>query len=308
MDTQQPLSVVPDPDALFDAEWLAMRAGADAVARSLDLTRLARQYVLDRRKPGVPLRCVDLGCGSGANAAYLTSRLPGPQQWLLLDHDQTLLERAVERSRQWCDEDGAPVQLEARCCDLRALTSAQIEGADLVTTSALIDLVGADWLPKLAHACRHAQAALLVVLSVDGEWRLMASGSSADDPEIDVDDALVRAAFNDHQRRDKGVGGALGPDAVTTFAAVLRDSGFDVHLAASPWRLQLDEPVQRALASALIDGWRDAAMAQCPQAASRIADWHMRRLARVRGGGGVLEVGHVDLLALPAAQAAPRSS
>ena len=307
MNTLTP-SKLPDPDAVFDAEWLALRAGADAAARSLDLTGRVRQWLLERHEPAASFRHVDLGSGSGANAAFLSAHLPGPQQWLLLDHDDTLLARAAERARQWCDEGGALVQVRTRCCDLRALTPALIEGADLVTASALIDLVSADWLPKLASACSSVHAALLVVLSVDGGWGLMVPDSSGDTCETDADDAFVRAAFNDHQRRDKGVGGALGPDAVSTLAAVLRDMGFDVHLAHSPWRLQLADPAQQALALALVDGWRDAATAQCPQAANRIVEWHARRRARFGAGGGVLEVGHVDLLALPRARAVPGAS
>lgn len=76
--------------------------------------------------------------------------------------------------------------------------------------------------------------------------------------------------------------------------------GFAVERAASPWRLELADPAQAALARALIDGWRDAATAQCPQAAARINAWHQRRSAQCDGrGSGQLEVGHLDLFACP---------
>ena len=130
-----------------------------------------------------------------------------------------------------------------------------------------------------------------------------------------ADDDFVRTAFNAHQRRDKGLGAALGPDAAPALATCLEKRGFQVRLALSPWRLRLADPAQAALARALIDGWRDAACAQAPDASARIAAWHARRIAACgpddgsrhgsdRGsnrspGGGTLEVGHIDLFAAP---------
>ncbi|MBP6491035.1 MAG: class I SAM-dependent methyltransferase, partial [Thauera sp.] len=140
--------------------------------------------------------------------------------------------------------------------------------------------------------------ALLITLSVDGSWRFLPRdpASAAADP----DDAFVRDAFNAHQRRDKGLGAALGPAAAPALAELLAAHGFHVETAASPWRLELADPAQAALARALIDGWRDAATAQCSQAAARIAAWRARRRAQCDGRGrGQLEVGHVDLFARP---------
>ncbi len=50
----------------------------------------------------------------------------------------------------------------------------------------------------------------------------------------------VTAAFNRHQRGDKGLGAALGPDAADRAAALFAASGFAVHRAEVHWRLGPD--------------------------------------------------------------------
>lgn len=303
----------PHPEACFDADWLALRAAADRAARAPRLEALAAAWLRARRQrnPEAPLRLVDLGSGSGANPRHLAARLPGPQQWTLIDHDAGLLERARGHCADLRDAEGAALRVDTHCLDLGALdlpvlvagspdTPAPVPnaGADLVCASALLDLMSAAWLAHLADTCAQAGCALLITLSVDGSWRFLprdpASGAA------DPDDAFVRAAFNAHQRRDKGLGGALGPAAAPALAELLAARGFHVETAASPWRLALADPAQAALARALIEGWRDAATAQCPHAAARIAAWHDRRSALCDGRGrGQLEVGHVDLFARP---------
>ena len=304
--------VGPHPDAVFSADWLALRAGPDARARNAGLGTRARQWLLDRgrsRAHGAALHLLDLGCGSGANTAFLAGRLPGPQSWHLLDHDAALLTAAVARTTTLRDADGAALAVHTQCCDLRTLAPAHLASADLVTASALIDLVDAGWLEQLALACAQAGCAVLITLSVDGRWRLLSGEDGAPaQEEVDDDDAFVRAAFNDHQRRDKGVGGALGPDAVAAFATSLRAQEYEVVLAPSPWRLRLADPDELALALALLQGWCDAAQAQCPAETPRITAWHRRRVERLRGACGVLEVGHVDLFAQPGAEARPDAS
>ena len=324
------------PDACFDASWLALRRAADSAARAPELEARAADWLRQRRTvaaPGQPLRLIDLGSGSGANPCHLAPRLPGPQQWTLIDHDGGLLARAQAACAGLRDAEGGSVGVVTRCLDLARIDAHTLAGTDLVCASALLDLVDAAWLEQLADACTAAGSALLVTLSVDGNWRfvpevamakLMAAHSPAraaavqaandaahavanDATATAADDDFVRTAFNAHQRRDKGLGAALGPDAAPALAACLEKRGFQVHLAPSPWRLRLAEPAQAALARALIDGWRDAACAQAPDASARIAAWHARRIAACgsdggpeRGSGGsTLEVGHIDLFATP---------
>ena len=332
------------PDACFDANWLALRRTADSAARAPELEAHAADWLRQRRMataPARPLRLLDLGSGSGANPCHLAPRLPGPQQWTLIDHDGGLLARAQAACAGLHDADGGSVDVITRCLDLARIDAHMLAGADLVCASALLDLVDAAWLDRLADACTAAGSALLVTLSVDGNWRFVPDAASAmaaparaatvqtadeatrsiadavADNTIDpvADDDFVRTAFNAHQRRDKGLGAALGPDAAPALATCLEKRGFQVRLSLSPWRLRLADPAQAALARALIDGWRDAACAQAPDASARIAAWHARRIAACRPddgsrhgsdrgsnrspGGGTLEVGHIDLFAAP---------
>ncbi len=103
-------------------------------------------------------------------------------------------------------------------------------------------------------------------------------------------DAAVIAAFNAHQRGDKGLGPALGPAATAATAAAFRREGFRVETAPSDWRLG---PAASALAAELVAGVAAAAEA----AGTPASDWAQAR----RAAGGGCTVGHRDLLALPPA-------
>ncbi len=305
----------PHPDTVFDTDWLSLRNAADSSARSVALTvRLAAwlaQRAPERRRP---LQLRDLGSGSGANPRYLAPRLPGPQHWRLFDHDARLLKRARQHCLALCDREGQPISTDAELIDLRSVHTALLAHSDLVTASAVLDLVNASWLENFADICLGIGCAVLITLSVDGRWHIdtnwdggAAISSSADadaDPNSDPDDDFVRTAFNEHQRRAKGGAHALGPDAAARLAKLLQARGFEVELAPSPWQLSAAVPDQAALARALISGWRDAAIAQRPQAGARIDNWHQRRQraleqAAQQQGRLSLTLGHLDLLALP---------
>lgn len=284
------------PDARFDIDWLALRAGPDARARDPALTARVREWLRERRRHRARLKLLDLGSGSGANPCFLAAQLPGPQDWTLFDHDRDLLARAAARGAGLRDEAGEGVGIDIVHRDLVRLQAGDLAGYDLVTASALIDLVDAAWLERLAAGCGEAGCALLITLSVNGMWHLE---GEQEDIDANADDAFVRAAFNAHQRGTKGVGQALGPDAPSFLAAALGARGFQVALAPSPWRLRMDEADEGALARALLRGWRSAAQQQCPAAAERIDAWYRRRSGTLRKAAVVVEVGHLDLLALP---------
>lgn len=292
------MSTVLHPDAVFDAGWLELRAAADRAARAPRLEALAADWLRARAGDGArALRIVDLGSGGGANVLHLAPRLPGPQRWTLIDHDASLLARARPACAGLRAAGGGTVSVETLCRGLHLPASA-LADADLVCASALLDLVDAAWLDALAAACAAAGCAVLATLSVDGHWRFVDTAGRASGAE--TDDDFVRAAFDAHQRRDKGLGPALGPDATAALAARLRTHGFAVECMPSPWRLDLGDPAHARLARALADGWRAAAGEHCPQDAGRIAAWHARCVGARLRSGMVLEVGHVDLLGLPA--------
>lgn len=284
----------PHPESRFDADWLALREGADADARSRELTERAARWLGARTHR--PLRCMDLGSGSGSNPRFLAPRLPGPQDWQLVDHDAALLARAQAACRTLRDAGGHPVALALACQDLAELEADAFHAVDLVCASALIDLVSGAWLDQLAETAARAGVAVLFSLSVDGTWTFQADAQE----DVDSDDAFACAVFNAHQRRDKGVGGALGPDAHALLAARLRTAGYRVWVAPSPWRLRMDRAQDAALAVALVDGWLAAALEQAPDATDRLRAWHARRRAALGNPGFTLGVGHVDLFACPA--------
>lgn len=273
-------------DETFDAGWLALREAADH--RSRPVGPLDPLVAWCRARPwarGATLRVADLGSGTGSNLRWLAPRLGGRAEWTLVDHDPALLARAAGSG---VDRVPGVAAVERVVGDLAGEGLQVALGADLVTASALLDLVSETWLERLVGVCATVRAAALFALTWDGgiEW----------DGPPDSGDALVRAALADHQRRDKGTGPALGPTAAPAAARRFHDAGYSTTLVASPWRL---DAADRALALALLAGWADAAAEQRPADAARIEAWAERRRATLAGEFGLV-VGHFDLLALPA--------
>lgn len=262
----------------FDAGWLALREPVDHRSRSVDLvTRLVASW-----GQGAGSRVVDLGSGTGSNLRYLAPRLSGPQVWTLVDHDAALLALV--------EAPNGDIAVETIRGDLGREGLAAVSRADVVTASALLDLVSETWMEELAGACAATGSGALFVLTYDGSIEWVGEGG-------DPDDQLVREAVNAHQRRDKGLGSALGPIAGRVAEEAFRRRGYRTWTAPSPWRIGPDDT---ELARVLVAGWTEAALQECPGEANGIRAWAERRLAVVDRGDFELIVGHVDLLALPA--------
>jgi hypothetical protein len=247
----------------FDPGWLALREPADARARSAALA-----VELAGSVPASPV-VHDLGSGTGSMVRWLAPYLPGRPRWVLHDRDPALLARA-----------GAAV--EPRVTDLAALTPADLAGADVVTASALLDVLTADEVDAVAAACAQRRVPALLALTVLGGVRL--------DPPDPLDD-VVAAAFDAHQRRPVGGRRLLGPDAVGAGVRAFVTRGAAVDVRPSPWLLGPDDT---ALLVAWLHGWVGAAREQVREPA--FDGYLRRRLAVAREGRLRVEVQHADLL------------
>lgn len=256
----------------FSASWLSLREPADTAARDPGITAL----LADALRGCSPARFVDLGTGTGANFRFLSSRLGGSQEWLLVDSDPALLELLGRNT----------ASLETRCIDLASgLGELPLTAGVVVTASALLDLVSDAWLAALIDRCYASRAIGLFALTYDGRMEL--------EPP-DVDDEWIRTLINRHQRRDKGFGDALGPDASERAMRRFGNVGYEVRSAPSDWRLG---PGEAQLQKQLIEGWAHAAMELVPAELARIQDWAARRLVYVNAGASRMIVGHQDFVA-----------
>jgi SAM-dependent methyltransferase len=276
------------PGSTFDADWLTLREPVDHRSRGEGLLTVLQETWVARGWS----RVLDLGSGTGSNLRYLSPRLPGGQRWTLLDHDRTLLARVRP--------PGPHVEVVPMEGELATEGIEAVDQADLVTASALLDLVSEAWLRTLVLRCTAARCGVLLALSYDGSvrWAPTAGGDPPEWAEAGGDalDLLVLEAVNRHQRRDKGTGAALGPDAGARAAALFRESGYRVYTTPSPWRLG---PGDTALALALVEGWGDATVEEYPWGEWAIREWQRRRRVALESGEVQVTVGHLDVLALP---------
>ena len=249
----------------FSQTWLGLREPADADARARDLvTRLPADIRTIR----------DLGCGTGSLGRWLAPQLPTPQHWIMADRDPALLAHAQANM----PFDGVTVTTDLS--DVTTLTAADLAGTDLVTCSALLDILTADEVEALVQACADSNTPALFTLSVAGEVTL--------DPAHPRDED-VRKAFNEHQRRLDHGRRLLGPDAPAVAAATFEKAGATVVTRPSPWRLGTNHgPLMREW----LRGWVGAATEQHPDLG--FGEYLAERLADLPRA----TVGHVDLLAV----------
>ena len=264
------------------SDWLDLRERADAAARSRDLARRLR----GRLPAAAPLVVHDLACGSGSMGRWLAPLLPGEQHWILHDRDAYLLEVAGAKIPGPA-ADGAAVTVETRLGDVTRLGRDALAGADLVTASALLDLLTKDELTALVEVCWGAECPVLCTLSVTGRVQLLPA---------DRLDARVAAAFDEHQRRTMARGRLLGPDAVDAAVDAFRELGAEVVVDPSSWRLGAAES---GLAAEWFAGWIDAACEQDPDLVADADLYRRRRLREAEAGFLAVTVGHADLLVLP---------
>jgi glycosyltransferase involved in cell wall biosynthesis/SAM-dependent methyltransferase len=266
----------------FSTAWLDLRENADLAARDKILVARAARW-LDHSGDGSP-RIVDLGAGTGSTLRAFTALGTTHCLWRLVDHDVALLNEAGRRHGQLSG-------FEQQRADLRDVDSLPLNDARLVTASALFDLVSREVVEKLADRLQTLSVGFYAALNYNGITRW--------DPPHPLDEAVL-AAFNLDQKRDKGLGPALGPDSTCCLQTELEKRGFTVVTADSPWLLG---PEHSALLSALITGISAAVSYGYGLAAADLQQWRSFRLAHAATGSCC--VGHTDILALPAASSGP---
>ena len=251
----------------FSATWLSLREPADHAARDAALLAAAV------KSAGAAPVIVDLGCGTGSTIRALAKHLQRPAVWRLVDNDPVLLEHAAKATQG---------RVTTHQIDLRDPDALPLEGASLVTASALLDLCSRDWVQELADQLAAQALPFYAALNYTGvmQW-------SPGDP---ADDAVTQA-FNRHQRGDKGFGPALGPEAADAIAEVFEAAGFKVIQADSPWQLgpsegDLQRDLLTGIASAAAEAGEDAADA-----------WLQTRIGQL--DVAYCQIGHRDLLAIP---------
>lgn len=280
----------------FSAEWLALREPVDHRSRNRELAEAVRSHFAGRTAVSV----VDLGCGTGSNLRATHLLLPYQQNWTLIDYDPALLDAARDRLAGWADSaepagngmvlaKGAyRIAVHFRQVDLNAnLAAALAPTPDLVTASALFDLISEGWITGFAEKLAALPTAFYTVLTYDGR--------DAFTPPHPTDHAVI-AAFAAHQGGDKGFGPAAGPRGADALRDAFAGAGFTVREGDSPWRLGQPD---RALAHDLLGGIANAVRESGRLAETEIAAWLDFRRAQLGERGSLVLTGHRDTFAVP---------
>ena len=261
----------------FSAEWLKLREPYDLRARNTAVMAA----VLDLLVGQPSLTIIDLACGTGSTFRALSPHIDARQTWRLVDNDLSLLARVPSSAPPRISVTAVPIDLGR---DLEAAFDAL---ADLVTTSALLDLVSSDWLNRLAIEAAARRLPVYAALSYDGRAEI--------EPSDPLDRRIVDAV-NRHQRRDKGFGPALGPSAAQAAIAAFERVGYAVMHGLSDWAFG---PLDRQIQTEILSGWAAAAREIGDPPKSEISEWLKRRRELIAAGRSSISVGHVDLLARP---------
>lgn len=278
----------------FSASWLGLREGADHRSRNATLTRRLAGRFIDTPT----LRIVDLGSGTGSNLRATAPHLGPNQEWTLVDYDPALLEEAATALTRWADEAkaigdslvlvkaGRNIGVTFRIADLNRDLDAVLEkNPDLVTASALFDLISAEWMARFAKAVAASGASFYTVLTYDGRDEFA--------PPHPLDPAVI-TAFATHQTRDKGFGPAAGPKAASALAEAFRKTNYAVETGDSPWVLGSTDA---RLVLELLSGIANAVGETGLVPAEGLKDWLAFRKDAAPKPDARLITGHTDILA-----------
>ena len=256
----------------FSADWLTLREPFDVRARNPNVLKAVIAAFADDRA----INIVDLACGTGSTMRAVAPHLLATQRWRLFDNDLSLLARI----------EAAP-GVTTSPLDLAHDLEGALDGAvDLVTTSALLDLVSDEWLERLTVEAAARHLPVYAALSYDGRISFRPSHPF---------DATVVSAVNAHQKRDKGFGPALGPGAGRAAIRRFERVGYHVTHGASDW---VFEPQHREIQTEILSGWAAAARENNLPLAD-VVNWLTRRRDLVAAGHSAIRVGHIDIFARP---------
>ena len=260
----------------FSADWLALREPHDARGRNPTVL----DAVVAKLAGNTSVRIVDLACGTGSTMRALAPRLPAGQNWRLVDNNLSLLARVSAMPRP------VGVALTTVPIDLNHDLEAALDGpVDLVTASALLDLVSEAWLDRLAVETLARSIPIYAALSYDGRIEISPSNPL---------DAAIFTAVNAHQRGDKGFGPALGPTAASAAIARFESLGCTVIHGKSDWAVG---PQDREFQMEIFSGWASAVRELGDLSLADTVGWLTWRRDAVAAGRSSIRVGHVDIFA-----------
>jgi hypothetical protein len=261
----------------FSAAWLGLREPYDRSSRNSAVIEAVVAALAGRSSVTI----VDLACGTGSTCRALGPLIEGRQSWRLIDNDLSLLARAPQSSLSGTSVATIPIDLNL---DLEAALDGPV---DLVTTSALLDLVSDEWLQRLVVESAVRRLPVYAALSYDGRIEMTPA---------DAADQKIIAAINAHQRTDKGFGPALGPEAARQAITRFERVGYVVVQGASDWAFT---PQDREIQIEVLAGWAAAARDTGGLPLSDVVGWLARRRDLVAAGRSSIRVGHVDFFARP---------
>jgi hypothetical protein len=263
--------------------WLALREPYDTRARNADVFSAVAALFKQRDL----LRIVDLACGTGSAVRALGPRLAARQNWRLADNDPGLL---ADVANMPTPKD---VTVSAVALDLTRDLEAALEGpVDLVSASALLDLVSKPWLERLAVETVARSISVYATLSYDGRIELA--------PLDPLDASIVPQST--HTSAPTKASGPLGPAAAAAAIRTLQSIGYSVVQGASDWTIGPDDHAMR---------WKFLPAGQVPRTKretdqgrhSHLADSPPRRGHRRTF---IDRVGHVDFFATRCTRAEPK--
>jgi hypothetical protein len=287
------------PSLRFAAGWLALREDLDRAARDRVLPRALAQCLPDHP------RLLDLGAGAGGLFRFLAPIIGRSQTWTFADADENLLDTALALTAGWARRRGFAATsprgaggsslvlgtpggswcIETQVSDLAEMPRGlPLQAVDAVVCSALLDLVSGNWMERLVAALR---VPFYASMTVDGRDAWLPRHAA---------DRAVQTAFRADQRRDKGLGMALGDGAPGLALRLLGARGFETRTAASDWLIPGSATSLTRLFVAMAAGPARQAM---PAQAAKFTAWSRARLDQAARARLAIRIGHRDILAFP---------
>ncbi len=222
-------------------DWLATRYSFDTKARNKQIEQQFLQSI--SQKEAVQL--IDVGAGSGANCRYWIDKIPGNQQWTLIEENPDFSKKSLSALQQFAHARGYACLVQKEMLRIQTPTKtihiktvqgslleidqlASLSDTDAVVANAVYDLLTKDQFEAFIHKIATHHLVFLATLN----YRNMYFS-----PTHPTDEKII-ALYHAHMLRPQKEGIAMGPNCVEQMQETLQKHNYTIAVGESVWKIR----------------------------------------------------------------------
>jgi len=222
-------------------DWLATRYAFDEKARNKQIEQQFLHF-LTRNKT---VRLIDVGAGSGANCRYWIDKIPGNQQWILIEENPDFSKKSLSALQQFAQARGYACSLQKESLHIQTPTQtihiktiqgslleidqlASLSDTDAVVANAVYDLLTKDQFEEFISKIAPHRLVFLATLNYQNMHF---------SPALPADEKMI-GLYHAHMLRPQEEGVAMGPSCVAQMQETLQKHNYTLVVGESIWEIR----------------------------------------------------------------------